>query len=119
MKENIKSQTLDTLHTRGDFLKENINNIVCGDSYKLIKKIPDKSIDLIIIDPPYFIENTQGGTRTNLAKSIRKMNTQIEEKNLTVGINSSILNELVRVLKNINIYIWCNHKQIPEYLEFL
>lgn len=91
---------------------------MCGDSYKLIKEIPDNSIDLIIIDPPYLIENTQGGTRTNLAKSIRKMNTQIKEKDLTVGINSNILNELVRVLKNINIYIWCNHKQIPEYLDF-
>lgn len=36
-----------------------INTITLGDSYKLIKDIPDKSIDLIIIDPPY--EYTTGG----------------------------------------------------------
>lgn len=34
-----------------------------GDSYKLIKDIPDKSIDLIIIDPPY--EYTTGGCGKN------------------------------------------------------
>lgn len=38
-----------------------LNKIYLGDSYELIKKIPDKSIDLVIIDPPYFIENTDGG----------------------------------------------------------
>lgn len=30
-----------------------LNTITLGDSYKLIKDIPDKSIDLVIIDPPY------------------------------------------------------------------
>ena len=29
-----------------------LNTITLGDSYKLIKDIPDKSIDLIITDPP-------------------------------------------------------------------
>lgn len=36
-----------------DWLQEHMNQIVLGDSYELIKKIPDKSIDLIITDPPY------------------------------------------------------------------
>lgn len=36
-----------------------INTIQLGDCYELIKDIPDKSIDLIIIDPPY--EYTTGG----------------------------------------------------------
>lgn len=79
--------------------KDMLNTITLGDSYKLIKDIPDKSIDLIVIDPPYLIENTKGGTRTRLAKSIRNMNSQIEEKNLTVGIRKEILQELVRIEK--------------------
>jgi DNA modification methylase len=36
-----------------------INTIQLGDCYELIKNIPDNSIDLIIIDPPY--EYTTGG----------------------------------------------------------
>lgn len=39
--------------------EEMINTIQLGDCYELIKNIPDKSIDLIIIDPPY--EYTTGG----------------------------------------------------------
>lgn len=35
------------------WLEENINTIVHGDSCEIIKLIPDKSIDLIITDPPY------------------------------------------------------------------
>ena len=83
-KDNINAVTLDTLHTHthtGILFNQLLNNITLGDSYKIIKQIPDNSIDLIIIDPPYLIENTNGGTRSRLAKSIRGMNTEIEEKN--------------------------------------
>jgi len=38
------------------------NNIYNVDSYKLIKQIPDKSIDCIYVDIPYFY----GGTTNNL-----------------------------------------------------
>lgn len=41
--------------------KYELNNIYCEDSYKAIKDIPDKSIDLIVTDPPYLIENTTAG----------------------------------------------------------
>ena len=42
-------------------LDKYLNKITCGDSYELIKGIPDKSIDLIITDPPYEIKHTTGG----------------------------------------------------------
>lgn len=34
-----------------------------GDSYKLIKNIPDNSVDLIVTDPPYLIEHTTVGSK--------------------------------------------------------
>jgi len=37
-----------------------INKIHLGDSYELIKEIPDKSIDLVITDPPYGIKADKG-----------------------------------------------------------
>ena len=37
-----------------------INKITCGDCYELIKELPDKSVDLIVTDPPYDLE-TKGG----------------------------------------------------------
>ena len=39
-----------------------LNKIYNGDAYELIKQIPDKSIDLIVTDPPY--EFCAGGSGT-------------------------------------------------------
>lgn len=95
-----------------------LDKIYCADSYKAIKEIPDKSVDLIVTDPPYLIENTKAGGKSNLAKSIQKMNNELVDYNITSSINIDILYDFIRIMKNINIYIWCNHKQIPMYLDF-
>ena len=94
------------------------NKIYLGDCYELIKQIPDKSVDLIVTDPPYLIENTKAGGHSNLAKSIQGMNDELANGILTQGINEEILDEFMRVMKVPNIYIWCNHKQIPMYLDY-
>lgn len=89
-----------------------------GDSIKLIKEIADGSVDLIVTDPPYQIDCTKAGGNSKLAKSIQVMNDEIKEENLTNGFDEQILEDFVRVMKKINIYIWCNHKQIPMYIDF-
>ncbi len=33
-----------------------VNKIICGDCLEIMKEIPDKSINLIIADPPYNIK---------------------------------------------------------------
>lgn len=89
------------------------------DCYQAIKKIPDKSIDLIITDPPY--EWQKGGEMTGLFRkgvSSRKFMYQIESSNLDKGIDYSILDDFVRVMKKINIYIWCNKDQLYKYMEY-
>ena len=94
-----------------------INNIILGDSYKIIKEIPDKSIDLIIIDPPYEIE-TEGGN-TKIGKGIKKnLLNDLKELKIVNGIDYCLLDELCRIMKKINIYIWCNKKQILDYLKY-
>lgn len=95
-----------------------LNQIYNEDCYKAIKDIPSKSIDLIVTDPPYLIENTSSGGGNSLAKSIQNMNNELKLNNITQGIDEVILSEFVRVMKNINIYIWCNHKQIPMYIKY-
>lgn len=98
--------------------KYEVNNIYNEDSYKAIKDIPDKSIDLIVTDPPYLIENTIAGGNSELANSIQNMNNELSENKIDKSIDYNILNDFVRVMKKINIYIFCNHKQIPDYLDF-
>lgn len=45
-----------------------MNNIKCGDCLELIKELPDKSVDLIVTDPPYDISATNGGGSINKVK---------------------------------------------------
>lgn len=98
-------------------LNSMLNTIQLGNCYELIKQIPDNSIDLIITDPPYEIE-TEGGN-TNIGQSLKKnMLKELNDLEITTGINYDILEEYVRVMKKINIYIWCNKKQILEYMKF-
>ena len=52
-----------------------INTIQLGDCYKLIKNIPDKSIDLVYIDIPYLTKNMISGTG-----SIKKLSGFTKDK---------------------------------------
>lgn len=89
-----------------------INNITLGDSYKLIKDIPDKSIDLVIIDPPYLFDNFGKG-----CFGVKKQCRQ-ELNELKNGIDNEILVELMRVMKKCNIYIFCSKNQLKQYFNF-
>lgn len=96
-----------------------LNTITLGDSYKLIKDIPDKSIDLVIIDPPYEFTSFTGGTdlgKRQYEKEYKKVyghgaNNGInkiakEINHISNGFDFQILEELKRVMKRTNIYIY-------------
>lgn len=36
--------------------KDGINQVICGDSLKLMKLMPDKCVDLVLTDPPYGVD---------------------------------------------------------------
>lgn len=101
------------------FGKENmeIDKIYLGDAYELIKKMPDNSIDLIVTDPPYQIDTLTGGGMIN-EKRIKDLMDDLGDNELNVGINLSILDEFMRVMKKPNIYIWMNLKQLYPYLDY-
>lgn len=93
-----------------------INTITLGDSYKLIKDIPNNSIDLIYTDIPYLI--VPGGAGSSpLAKRISKVNNNYL-KDIKNGIDYKILDEFIRIMKKVNCYIWCSKEQIFEILKF-
>lgn len=90
------------------------NNIYNVDSYKAIKEIPDKSIDCIYTDIPYVMSFSGGGSlQHKLGKYIKE-----EVKDFVSGIDYSILEDFIRVSKNINIFIWCSKAQILDIANF-
>ena len=96
--------------------KYELNNIYCEDSYKAIKELPNKCIDCIYTDIPYLMESG-GKSDSPLNQRIsKKMFSDIEE--IRKGIDYSIFDEFVRVVKNINIFIWCSKLQILDIMNF-
>ena len=51
-----------------------LNKIYQGDCLELMKELPDKSIDLVLTDPPYEIENHGGGDNKNWWRNLNKTN---------------------------------------------
>ena len=167
-----------------------LDNIYCEDCYEAIKSIPDKSVDLVIIDPPYeFCQGGKGhsdlGDRKQKQKNEmysldtditkrkigtgyssgggcfgtkkRNYHSEINETDVTLarkkyldylnehgkdeeserlrviasaidnsnntyfiskGISNEILDELVRVMKKVNIYVWCNKAQLRQLIDY-
>lgn len=95
------------------------NVIYNEDCYIGIKNIPNNSVDLVIIDPPYDIDTRRNRIGYNrIAKSILKVENTLLDHNLTESYDFSLLDELIRIMKKVNIYIWCNKSQIEEYLKY-
>lgn len=90
------------------------DKIYLGDAYELIKGVPDKSIDLIITDPPYlYVSGGGGGCFGSRKKSVRG-----EISPMSKGLDYSILEDFERVEKQINVYIWCSLKEVSYLLSY-
>lgn len=92
--------------------------LLYGDCLKLLGGIKDKSVDLVLTDPPYQINNTNAGGNSKLSKSIQHMNDEIRDLNIINGFDIKIFEELERVMKVPNMYFWCNKEQIPMYIDY-
>lgn len=98
--------------------------IKCGDCLELLKEIPDKSVDLIVTDPPY-LKTKKNGYHKGLytgggAFGVDKRNyhNQLNGQELLDGFDFKILDELVRVMKKINIYIFCSKELLRPLLNY-
>lgn len=92
------------------------NKIYLGDSYELIKQLPDKSVDLIYTDIPYLIEHGGGGA-SPISKRITKQWYGVLDS-IRHGIDYSIFDEFCRVLKHIYCFIWCSKEQILDIMNY-
>ena len=84
-----------------------------GDCLEIMKGIPDKSIDLVVTDPPYKIETSGAGIYKQADKQYVK-----ELNGMKDGFDEKVLDEICRVLKKINVYFFCSQKQIIPLLDY-
>ena len=78
-----------------------------------LDRIPDGSVDLVIMDPPYKLGRHGGGSFGPANRTYRN-----EIAPLSDGIDDQLLEKIVSKLREVNIYIWCNKAQILQYLSW-
>jgi len=86
------------------------------DCLKVLPTIPDKSIDLIVTDPPYKMtpRGNTGTTGGMLLKDINKKGKVFDNNEINI---SEWLPECFRILKeSSHIYVMTNHINLYEYL---
>ena len=83
-----------------------------GDCLKVLKNITDKSIDLVVCDPPYEIKTMKGGGELGKRKYKSEVSFMIN------GFSDEVLDLLCKKMKKINIYIYCNKVQLPKLLNY-
>ena len=83
-----------------------------GDCLEVLKNIADKSIDLVVCDPPYEIKTMKGGGIMGKRKYKDEISFMID------GFSEEVLNLLCKKMKKINIYIYCSKLQVPKLLNY-
>ena len=95
--------------------KYELNKIYNVDSYEAIKEIPDKSVDCVYVDVPYLYQKG-GGSSKILGTRLQKLNKELSD--ISDGFDQSLLDEFVRIMKKINIFIWCSKAQMLDIMNY-
>lgn len=85
--------------------------LIQGDCMAAMSKLKDNSVDLIVTDPPYAIETAGGG-----AFGGRTFYSELDP--IKNGFTAEVLDEMCRVMKKVNCYIWCSQKQLPILIDY-
>jgi DNA modification methylase len=102
-----------------------LNHIYNEDCLQGMRRMPDGCVDLVITDPPYLIgnqgvgfwsKNTDHTANHYNARGTRKGMERLGD--MKDGFDDVVLGELCRLMKKINLYIFCSQKQIRRYLDY-
>lgn len=87
-----------------------LNQIICGDCLEVMQGIPDKSVDLVLTDPPYNASNSK-------ISCIDKHYTTVDEEWDKDFQIEPFIAEVKRILKpNGSLLVFCSYHLLGEYL---
>lgn len=87
-----------------------------GDCVKLMKNIPDKSVDLVLTDPPYLV-TSHGNGRSGLADRSSKIRDEIDFIANDFDFKNTF-EEFIRICKIPNFIIFCSNMQLGRTITY-
>ena len=91
-----------------------LNHVYQGDCLDLMREMPDKSVDLVLTDPPYGIKRFENGIGKNDRLTIKSINSDFN--NLKPDKNT--FDEIFRISKN-QIIFGANNFTLPTTEYFI
>ena len=91
-----------------------INTVQNKDCMEGMAAMDGGSVDLVIADPPYFQGDGGGGG----SFGVKKKNHRTEIDKMMCGISDECIEQMARVCKRVNMYIFCSVLQVSQYLAF-
>ena len=90
-----------------------LNQIVCGDCLELMPELPDKCVDIVITDPPYFLPARHYGARKYFPRTLSDISIlDFYFKHFAVGLD--------RLLKSTGtLYMFCDGQSYPVFYAIL
>ena len=91
-----------------------LNTVIQGDCREVLLDVPEGSVDLVVMDPPYAFSSVRGGG--SFGSDARRYHSELE--GISHGVDGATLELIVSRLKAVNIYVWCNKAQLCQYLDY-
>lgn len=92
--------------------------LIQGDCLEELNNIPDKSIDLVVTDPPYKFENQGGGFYAKNSSTKRVYLDSLRESKCCEFEPTTLLNVLKIKMKKFYGYFFCNKSLVESYIRF-
>jgi DNA modification methylase len=89
-----------------------------GDCLEELKNIADKSVDLVVTDPPYKFDNKGGGFYAKNSSTKRVYLDSLRESKCCEFEPTALLNILKTKMKKFYGYFFCNKSLVESYIRF-
>ena len=90
-----------------------VNTIIQGDCLEVMKEFPDKSIGLLVTDPPYFLPAKHYATRKNFRRNFADLG-------IMEGFFKNFFLEIERIMKTrACLYIFCDGQSYPFFFYYV
>ena len=85
-----------------------------------MRRMPDGCVDLCIADPPYSFKSTRGGgafgSKSGDGRKGRAYHAELFP--MSQGFTVDVLDEMCRLCKIPNMYVFCSKDQVPQLLDY-
>ena len=97
-----------------------LDKIYNEDCLEGMRRLPDGCVDLCISDPPYEFKATKGGgafgSKSEDGTKGRAYHAELSP--FSAGFQNDVLDEMCRLCRIPNIYVFCSKDQLPQLLTF-